>query len=228
MKVSLVVTASGPNQGRSIALTSPKFAIGRDPDCQLRPASQAVSKRHCAIEVREGKVYVLDIGSTNGTFVRGVPISGEVEVQPGDTLKVGPLEFRFEFTFPKAPELTPTIDGLKAVTTDSSAKMKPITAPPLKTGSSTASKPVQKVPAAADAEADAMAAMLLALDADDTTTKPGEVPEGSTIMDMPAANVDAAKKEKEKKKMPSGAEMSNAANDILRRYIRRTGGGPGQ
>ena len=67
LKVQLVVTAAGPNQGRAIPLTSAKFMIGRDPDCQLRPASQAVSKKHCAIEVRDGKVYVADIGSTNGS-----------------------------------------------------------------------------------------------------------------------------------------------------------------
>ncbi|HEX4607682.1 MAG TPA: FHA domain-containing protein, partial [Urbifossiella sp.] len=56
MKVSLVV-ASGVHQGKAIPIVGPQFIIGRDPTCQLRPASQAVSKQHCAVLVRDGKVY---------------------------------------------------------------------------------------------------------------------------------------------------------------------------
>jgi predicted component of type VI protein secretion system len=236
LKVQLVVTAAGPNQGRAIPLTSAKFMIGRDPDCQLRPASQAVSKKHCAIEVRDGKVFVADIGSTNGTVVRGDVITGEVEVQSGDALKVGPLEFRIEFTkvAPKKPsDQTPTPEALKAMTADSQAKMKAAMAPKLPTppaakpGSSTVNKPVAAPPA--DDNADAMAAMLLAMGDDGSPEEPSSVPEGSTIMEMPAVTApagDASAAKKPKKAIVTGAEMSNAANDILRRYIRRTGGGP--
>jgi pSer/pThr/pTyr-binding forkhead associated (FHA) protein len=240
LKVQLVVTAAGPNKGRAIPLPAAKFMIGRDPDCQLRPASQAVSKKHCAIEVRDDKVYVQDIGSTNGTVVRGEIIQGEVEVQSGDALKIGPLEFRVEFTqvpVKKASDQTPTPEALKDMTSDSKSKMKAVIAPKIdgsgssatqpipKPGSSSANKPVP-APAAADTEGDAMAAMLLALDGDDEAAADGApvVPEGSTIMEMPAVNPDGSKK-KDKKATISGAEMSSAANDILRRYIRRTGGG---
>lgn len=238
LKVQLVVTAAGPNQGRAIPLPASKFMIGRDPDCQLRPASQAVSKKHCAIEVRDDKVYVADIGSTNGTVVRGEIITGEVEVKTGDALKIGPLEFRIEFALvpgKKVSDQTPTPEALKDLTGDSKAKMKAAIAP--KVGSSGAVKPVAAKPGsssvvkpapAADAEADAMAAMLLALDIDEPMAADGSpiVPDGSTIMDMPAVNPDGTKK-KDKKSTISGAEMSSAANDILRRYIRRTGGAPG-
>jgi predicted component of type VI protein secretion system len=229
LKVQLVVTAVGPNQGRAIPMTTAKFMIGRDADCQLRPASQAVSKKHCAIEVREGKVYVADIGSTNGTVVRGEIITGEVEVQSGDALKVGPLEFRIEFTkvAPKKPsDQTPTPESLKAMTPDSQAKLKAVMAPKVpaaKPGSSSAHRPV----AAPDENADAMAAMLLAMGDDGSPSDSQSVPEGSTIMEMPAVTAGTADPaaKKAKKATPSGAEMSNAANDILRRYIRRTGGG---
>lgn len=228
LKVQLVVTAAGPNQGRAIPLPAAKFMIGRDPDCQLRPASQAVSKKHCAIEVREGRVYVADIGSTNGTVVRGEIIIGEVEVQSGDALKVGPLEFRIVFAKiapKKVSDQTPTPEALKALTAaDSKAQMKSVMAPKLpgaKPGSSSVVKPV----APANEIEDAMAAMLLAM-GDDGSPSDQSVPEGSTIMEMPAvvAEADASTK-KAKKAVLSGAEMSNAANDILRRYIRRTGGG---
>jgi len=228
LKVQLVVTATGPNQGRAIPLTVSKFMIGRDPDCQLRPASQAVSKKHCAIEVRDGRVFVADIGSTNGTVVRGDVIEGEVEVQSGDALKVGPLEFRIEFARvagKKPSDQTPTPESLKAMTADSQAKMKAVTAPKLpgaKPGSSSIVKPVS----ASDGQADAMAALLLSMDGDDVSSDgTPHVPEGSTIMEMPAVSAEEDGAKKTKKAIVSGAEMSNAANDILRRYIRRTGGG---
>jgi hypothetical protein len=83
------------------------------------------------------------------------------------------------------------------------------------------------VPAAAtdeDHEAAAAAAMLLGLDDDEPGT--GEnpsIPDGSTVMEMPAVNAEDSKEAEKKKKSISGAEMSAAANDILRKYIRRTG-----
>ena len=236
LKVQLVVTAEGPNKGRAIPLTGAKFMIGRDPDCQLRPASQAVSKKHCAVEVRGDKVFVQDIGSTNGTVVRGEVIQGEVEVKPGDALKIGPLEFRIEFTpvpVKKVSDQTPTPDSLKGMTADSKAQMKAVMAPKAGSGS-TATQPIPKPGSSSvikpapvpDTDGDAMAAMLLALDSDEPVAADGTpvVPEGSTIMDMPMVNPDGTKK-KDKKASVSAGEMSSAANDILRRYIRRTGGG---
>jgi predicted component of type VI protein secretion system len=93
MKVSLVV-ASGAHQGKVIPLTGPQFLIGRDPQCHLRPASQAISKRHCGVLVRDGKVYVKDYGSTNGTMVNEVLIKDtEIVVPDGSSLKLGPLDF---------------------------------------------------------------------------------------------------------------------------------------
>ena len=93
MKVSLYV-ASGAHQGKVIPVATQEFTIGRDRACHLRPASQAISKRHCGLVVRDGLVYLTDYGSTNGTLVNGVMVrSEEVEVPPDSTLTIGPLDF---------------------------------------------------------------------------------------------------------------------------------------
>ncbi|MBX9584169.1 MAG: FHA domain-containing protein, partial [Gemmataceae bacterium] len=93
MKVSLVV-ASGVHQGRVIAIVGPQFLIGRDPECQLRPASQAVSKRHCAVVVRDGEVFLKDYGSTNGTVLNDVIVQDEERpLSNNDSVKIGPLDF---------------------------------------------------------------------------------------------------------------------------------------
>src|SRR6266480_2692294 len=94
MKVSLVVKTAGKTAGQAIPVTLSQFIIGRDPQCNLRPASPVISKRHCAILIKNGKVAVRDFESTNGTFVNDQQIKGEVPLNHEDILKVGPLEFR--------------------------------------------------------------------------------------------------------------------------------------
>src|SRR5262249_48130187 len=93
MKVSLVVMSDGKAKGQAIPVTLPQFVIGRDPQCQLRPTSPVISKRHCALLIKGGKVFVRDFGSTNGTFVNEDPVKGEKELTDKDILKVGPLLF---------------------------------------------------------------------------------------------------------------------------------------
>src|SRR5262245_61197930 len=97
MKVTLTV-AQGVHSGKAIAISLPQYVIGRDPQCQLRPASLAISKRHCAVLTRGDKVFARDFESTNGTFVNEEPLKGEVELKDGDTLKVGPLLFNVVIT----------------------------------------------------------------------------------------------------------------------------------
>src|SRR2546423_10781918 len=93
MKLSLVVLTPGTTEGKEIPITFSQFTIGRDPKCNLRPASSVISKRHCALHVRSAKVYVKDFDSTNGTFVNEERITGERELHDHDKLGIGPLVF---------------------------------------------------------------------------------------------------------------------------------------
>ena len=224
MKVNLIVTAAGPNRGRAIPIAGAKFVIGRDPECNLRPASLAISKQHCAVLIRDGKVFVLDLSSTNGTLVNDAVVSGEREVIDGDRLKLGPLEFKLDIaaTKPKT-DSTPLPDALKALTPSSAEKFKAVAASKVAPAPPVPVK-ISRAPAGADdsGEHDHAAAMLLGLDDDEPGAVP-QVPEGSTIMEMPAVNADGTPvKTNDKKKSITGAEMSSTANDILRKYIRRT------
>src|SRR5215471_3895522 len=94
MKLSLVVSSPGKAEGKVIPITLSQFVIGRDPQCHLRPASAVISKRHCAILIRNGKAFVRDFDSTNGTFINEEPVKGERELANNDFLTIGPLNFR--------------------------------------------------------------------------------------------------------------------------------------
>ena len=82
----------GAAKGRSIAIYGPKFVIGRDRSCHLRLGSAMVSKLHSAIELRDGRIFVRDLGSTNGTIVDGRTLrDAETELRDGDRIQIGPV-----------------------------------------------------------------------------------------------------------------------------------------
>ena len=146
MKLSLVVLNAGTSAGKSIAIPLAQFVIGRDPECNLRPASVLISKRHCALITRDGKFFVRDFDSTNGTFVNDKPIKGEVPLEDGDNLKVGPLDFKVVIVG-KAAAPTPLPGAAQSAAAMAAKKSTPL--PRIKSGAH---------------EDDDAAALLLALD----------------------------------------------------------------
>ena len=67
-------------------------AFDREPDVDLQ--DDAVSQTHCMVFVDEAGASLVDVGSTNGTYVNGEKVQGDVELVVGDLLRVG--ETRFE------------------------------------------------------------------------------------------------------------------------------------
>lgn len=63
--------------------------IGRESSCEVVIDRREISKRHARIEKREGRHWLSDLGSTNGTWRHGERIEGRVELSPGDVFSVG-------------------------------------------------------------------------------------------------------------------------------------------
>ena len=57
---------------------------------------KSVSGRHCEINVRNGRFFVKDLQSSNGTYLNGSKVLTESEIFSGNKLKLGRLEMRFE------------------------------------------------------------------------------------------------------------------------------------
>src|SRR5438270_303436 len=83
----------GRQQGKTIPLHVRQFLIGREQDCHLRPNSDLVSRHHCVFTLDDFALRLRDLGSTNGTFVNGQRIQGQVVLKPGDHVSVGKLSF---------------------------------------------------------------------------------------------------------------------------------------
>ena len=65
--------------------------IGRGPDCHKRVKDNSVSRVHAQLTVEGGELVVVDLGSTNGTFVNGEQIEPETPVvlQRGTQIEFG-------------------------------------------------------------------------------------------------------------------------------------------
>ena len=200
MKLSLVVATAGKALGQVIPVKLAQFVIGRDPQCNLRPASALISKRHCAILIKGGQVFVRDFDSTNGTFINDKPVKGELPLQHDDILKVGPLAFKVQIE-------------------DQASISKP-TPPPKSSGSEDDEAAAAMLLGLQDESSSAAAA---------GSTSDSGVPAGSTVFDLPnpvtgTGEAPAASGDKNAKKpdaKAAAASASKAAESLLAKYTRR-------
>ncbi|MBX3423639.1 MAG: FHA domain-containing protein [Pirellulaceae bacterium] len=94
MQVQLKVL-SGNLAGKLISVNHEKFLIGRSDGCHLRPRSDSISRRHCAIVRKDDMVLLVDLKSRNGTAVNDkllVPAKARA-LKHGDKISIGKLEF---------------------------------------------------------------------------------------------------------------------------------------
>ncbi len=70
------------------------FRVGRDPGLELFLPYATVSYHHAELMISEGKLFVQDLDSTNGTYVNGARVTGTVPVFNGDYLQFADHVFR--------------------------------------------------------------------------------------------------------------------------------------
>jgi hypothetical protein len=72
------------------------LSIGRSKEADVRIDDRYASSIHARVFSREGRFYVEDMGSTNGTLLNGATLHGEADLIDGDTIQIGDTIFRLE------------------------------------------------------------------------------------------------------------------------------------
>jgi serine phosphatase RsbU (regulator of sigma subunit) len=99
-----LVTIKGPNPGQRFTLSGESLLIGRQEDAAIVLESLAVSRHHARILCADGDYVVVDVGSSNGTFVNGRRINGPTPLAEGDELQIGPYVLNLRADPPAEPE----------------------------------------------------------------------------------------------------------------------------
>jgi adenylate cyclase len=79
----------------TIPLRRGKFSLGRSPDNDLILTDKAASREHARIEEIDDKHVLIDLGSSNGTFLNNKRVKGEVALKDGDRVRIGETEFTY-------------------------------------------------------------------------------------------------------------------------------------
>jgi FHA domain len=94
----LVVVKSGElDDGSDYELDSSQLTIGRGGQNDISiPSDDFASARHARFEPRQDGVWVQDLGSTNGTYLNGARLERPRRLTPGDIVRVGDTDLRYE------------------------------------------------------------------------------------------------------------------------------------
>jgi pSer/pThr/pTyr-binding forkhead associated (FHA) protein len=85
---------------RSIGVAEGDTILGRALDATIRFDVPGVSRRHARISVAGASVTVEDLGSQNGTYLRGEKINGRAALADGDELRIGPVSMLIRLVSP--------------------------------------------------------------------------------------------------------------------------------
>ncbi len=85
----------GPGKGTRYELRTPLGHVGRGAHNDVRLSDESVSETHAKIQRREDGWYVVDMDSTNGTYVGGSRIIGEKRIEGSPDVRFGGMKFRF-------------------------------------------------------------------------------------------------------------------------------------
>ena len=124
-RIPILVVTEGALKGNRMPIPDDGLVIGREDSCQFVLNEQGVSREHCRVLLHNSGVWVRDLGSRNGVFLKGKRVNRPKQMMPGDVLRIGEHEFTVE--------LGPLVSGEETTTVfsvGSPPNAAPGTAPP--------------------------------------------------------------------------------------------------
>jgi pSer/pThr/pTyr-binding forkhead associated (FHA) protein len=104
--------------GIRFELEGERATIGRSAECEVAIDVPAVSRRHAAISIENGRFYIEDLQSRNGTFLNDQRILQRSPLHDGDQVLICDQEFRFHDKHRDAP-----LDVLSSLESSSNAEI---------------------------------------------------------------------------------------------------------
>ncbi len=83
-----LIVLAGSAMGEMFKITRPQTIIGRGQTAHVRMMDDGISREHCEIQIEGDSMILHDLGSTNGTFCRGLRVDRHV-LEDGDKILVG-------------------------------------------------------------------------------------------------------------------------------------------
>ncbi len=114
---AFIVTIYGEHLGKRFEITHVPLVIGRSSDCAVHVLDDSASRQHCKIMTSEKSIMVMDLKSTNGTYVNGTTVAVR-HLKNGDIIQVGRSIFKFlvgddiESAYHEEIYRLKTVDGL--------------------------------------------------------------------------------------------------------------------
>ncbi len=100
-EITLTIWCDGQTQ--TVPLHTTRLTIGRGDNADISVSDQSLSRIHASINREANRVWILDEGSTNGTFVNGKPVTASgVQLTDGDQITLG-LETKIKFSQTRKP-----------------------------------------------------------------------------------------------------------------------------
>ena len=91
----LEMANEGPGKGQTFDVRASLTHVGRGPHNDIVLADESVSDSHAKLQLRDDGWYVVDAGSTNGTYVGGSRVEGERRLDGAPDLRFGGIKMRF-------------------------------------------------------------------------------------------------------------------------------------
>ena len=98
-KMTLTIL-SGHDAGKQMISERPIIRLGADPLCDMILSDPTVSRNHAEIRQRGQHYHLVDLNSTNGTFLNDIRVDS-ISLTPGATFRLGRTEVRFDVTTEK-------------------------------------------------------------------------------------------------------------------------------
>lgn len=92
----MVAVLQPVNGAKYIAIDRAVVLVGRSADCDaVITNSKKISRKHCCLVQVDDTYFIRDLGSMNGVWVNGARVKREAQMNLGDHVAIGDVEFRF-------------------------------------------------------------------------------------------------------------------------------------